>query len=224
MVKPIMSSAQARASGFKAIKTVRGKLISLDVVESKFKNEDAQGNLTPGNDQVELKLYPAEILEMDEGVPMMELTDNTFTYWYNYAPAGEAVPKSSSPWVKAFLKSAEALKLDVDKLMGTNITLTKKTIPLFTRRGKDAEGNKTKEDIVGEYLVLVADVGSVVDDPNKFKAYVIDKVVGKNAPAALKALATDDKTRNSEYIKAARVGKLAELLGLKVDKKGLLTK
>ena len=220
MAKPITSMAQARASGFKAIKTVRGKLIFMEVVNSRFKKEDG----TPSNDQVELRLSPAEILEMDEGTSMVELKDATFTCWYNYAPHGETIAAEASPWVRAFLKSAkEELKVeDVGTLVGTDITLTKKTVVLFPRKVRDAQGNQTSEDVVGEYLVLTKDAGSVVDDPAAFREYVTKKVVGKTPSAALRELAGDNKTRNSEYTVAARNGTLADELGLTLDKKGRL--
>jgi hypothetical protein len=98
-------SDEASKGSYQSIKKIRGILQPLKRVPSKFKNDEGE----PGNDQAEVTLLDAEILEMFEGEAAPELPDGKFTFWLNYAPPKAAKAHENTFYNRGFVMSAESL-------------------------------------------------------------------------------------------------------------------
>ncbi len=216
----IGSSKEATKGGFQAIKKVEGVLQPIKRVPSVFKESRFHKDKEP-NDQAEIKLTEALILEMEEGEPEPDLKDDTFTTWINYAAKGKEKPNVNTFFIKGFMKSGEILEAKLrgvkpedgilSNLYGTRVTLERKSIPLFKKPKED--NPEEKEDVMGTGYVFVDEEGggeSLIEHIKKL-------VLGMTPASAKRNLALDGQAkRHPEYKEALDAGTLDNLLGVKL--------
>ena len=222
MTEPIIgSSKEATRGGFQSIVEVEGILQEIKRVESKFTENRFNKDKGP-NDQAEITLEEATILAMEEGEPEPDLKDDKFVTWMNYAAKGKTKPNVNTFFVKAFMKSAEAVEAKrrgvkpeegiLSNLYGTRVVLRKASVLLFKKHpeGKPDES----EDVMGTgYIVVEGDEASV----EMLEAHVTTLVLGKTPASAKRALLLDARAKKHlEYREALDKGTLAQTLGIKL--------
>jgi hypothetical protein len=214
----ITKSGEATKGGFQAIKKVEGMLVAPKRVASKFTENRFNKDKEP-NDQAEVVLEDAVILEMDEGEPEPDLRDNKFTFWMNYAAKGKEKPMVNTFFVKGFMKSGELLDAKlrgvkpedgmISNLYGTRVTIERKTIPLFKK--PKADNPEEKEEVNGTGYVFVLEEGG----GENLNDHIKKLVVGMSTSAAKRNLALDGQAkRHPEFKEALDAGTLGGMIGV----------
>ena len=209
--------AKEGTGSFKDIKVVEGTFKSAIRVppNPKFaensKYKDKQGNPKIPNDQVEITLTDAVVVETESG-EIPDLKDSTYKFWINYAPKDKLEPNKSSFFVKGFMASAETLfktKGQEGKgfkdLIGEHVRLARQVVELY--KYKENKDDKDEKPFTAEGFVFVDAPTEDITD------YAIGKIVGKTLAAGLRELMIDPKTKKDDkLIAAARAGKLTDFL------------
>lgn len=201
----VESTKEAARGGFKNIKTVKGLVVKMDVVDP------------PEGWQSTKKLFKvwledAVILEYFEEGDEMELKDGKFEFSYTYAEAGKK-PSGIGTYMRCLVAPLEKAGKKPSQFIGQVTTFSK--IPVV--------GFKTKNKETGEEETVMYEdsFGVVLDDSQTKQAtndYIKKAVTGLNSKATLKFLLTDSRAKNfPEYKDALNTGKLGEMLGLKVE-------
>ena len=224
----------ASKGGFQAIKKVEGVLQPLKRVASRFESgygTNPDGTPKAANDQVEIVLEEAIILEMEEGEPIPELQEDRFTTWMTYAPPGKEKPSKNTFFVKGFcvvgteLAKARGLSHTIEggevvstwrDLVNTRICLEKREVFLFKRR-KEVGSEEFEEFWQTNYVPV--ECGEEASDLND---YVRGLIVGKNSVAAKRAVLLDSRAkRYPEYKEAIDAGTICDLVGVVLDEAGV---
>lgn len=198
--KLIEDPKDAGVSGFSAVKTVRGRLVSLTPEDSKFNK----------GQQVKGVLKEAEILELfPNAIGEVDLKDDTFTFWLNYTKEKGKPPHQASPYMRVWVASAKKeYSKNPSELIGEVVTITQSPQKL-----------KDKDDKVVEYKFwsFTKDTGE-----GDLKGYIQTLLVGKNATAASRALALDPRAKSRpELYVAHENGTLAKQFDLIIDADGI---
>lgn len=211
------------ASGgiYQDILKVEGVLQPLKRVPSRFDTQFESDK--PANDQVEIVLEEAEILEMAEGQEAPELKDDRFTTWLGYAPPGKEKPHKNTFFAKGFcayaVELAKARGIEnggLHDLVGSRICLERKEVFLFKRHKKDDPDEYEEFNITN--FVPVECPG----DEGSLDEYVVGLIVGKNKAAAKRAVLLDGRAKkHPQYKEAIDNDTIGDMIGVGVDKKGL---
>ena len=203
--------------GFAAIVKVRGVLLPPKRVPSRYKESLYK---TIPDDQLEITVEDAEILEMLGNQPAPELRDGKFTFWLNYAPPVQSPTKQTRNFfTRGFASSAQALwdkrepeaKKGWLDFVGQVVCLEKKPVLLMT---VPQENTEERKEVWQTNFIFVEDSDTA---PVDIDAYVRESLIGKNKATALRWLVMDAKVRrNPKYKEALNNDTLAELLELEV--------
>ncbi len=226
----ITKSAEASQGAFKSIIRIGGILESIKRIPPPA-GRKSDYKAAP-DDQAEITLKDAKVIEMVPGEPEPKLKDGRYTTWMDYAPKGQVKPTAQKWFVQFFVKSAQALDLkrqgkltkpfDVDKtpakevaegdlaaLMGTYIVLVRHE---YTYHMKDKETQQEKDVVKSEYIV---DLTEGTDDPADIKGYISALADGKAAPAVIRDLTMDSKSqRYPEFVEALKAGDIDKFCAL----------
>lgn len=208
------TSKEVSEGGFKAVKKVEGTLYSMERVDPP-PNSTGFGGKAP-NDQAKVVLTDAVILEMEPGEEAPELKDDTFTFYFGFAPKNKMYPHPNTFYVKGWIKSFEDAGTSPDAMMGQRIVVEKKEVVLF-KRPKADNPDEVVETTGKGYVFVPDDAGNAsgIDD------YVKNLITGLNAQAAIRIMLKDDRAKNSDYKELAKTPeKLAAALGLDINEKG----
>lgn len=214
-------SSEASKGGFQGILKLQGLLASVERKPSSF--ETSSFGTGPPKDQAEVVLEDTIILEMEEGEPEPDLTDDKFTFWMNYAAPGKPKAHQNTFFVKGFCASAEAVQKEMGNaeggykdFIGTVVTLERQRVFLFKRPSKEEEGED--EEFYSENFVF-ASGGD--ESPEDMDDHLRGLMVGKNQAATLRAVMMDVKGKRLGSAAEIRTmftdGSLAKRLGLERD-------
>ncbi len=118
---------EASKGGFSAIEKFRGKLVKIDRVPSKFKNDDG----SPAKDQAEVDYEDVTILRVAEGETEPELEEGKYRYWMPFAVPGKKA-HANSFWTKGFLESCKkAYGTTPDRVLLMYVTLERVGATLY---------------------------------------------------------------------------------------------
>jgi len=225
MTDLIDRSSEASKGGFQSILKLEGLLASVDRVEGNPEFADEKTGVI--KDQAKVTLEDVIILEMVEGEPEPDLTDDRFTFYMNYAPPGKDKAHQNTFYIKGFVKSGEELaKVRGTEggwrtLIGTRVVMERQTVICFTRKEKNEEtGEMEPKDFTGTNLVFVTDDAG--DTQAGIEDHVKKLIIGTKKPVALRAIMSDSRTkRDPQWREALNQNTLADKLGLKVNEAGV---
>lgn len=197
----VESSKEASKGGFQNIKTVRGLLTDISVVDPPATWKNATKQL------IQFSLSDAVILERFDPEDDFALKEGKLTFTYSYAEKGKK-PSGQGAYMKCLVKSAEALGKKPSDFIGKVTTFSKIPVEGFTNK-------ETNEKVIYENAY------SIIPDVSASAPATIEHikglVTGKNLKMALKELMMDDQAKQfPEYKESlqADAAKFAGSLGL----------
>ena len=222
----ILRSYEASHGGFRSIKSIEGILQPVKRVPAPATWEKRGDK--DNNDQVQIELEDAVIVEMEEGETEPDLQESKFKTWMGYAPPQQLKPSNASFFVRGFMKSGEKLaatrkglteeqlaampkeqRPTVAELYGTRVRLTRKEVKLFDQKKPD--GTKEAKTATNFVIEEASSGGGNIDDLAR------TLVLGKTIPAAKRELTLNPRTkRDNKYREALEAGTLAEMLGIQL--------
>lgn len=219
----ITDPSEASRGSYAAVRKVTGVLSWWKRVPSRFATNYRGG--TP-DDDIEIGIREAAILEMADGEPEPELDDGEFRFRYPYAAIGKTKPPAGRPFTKGLLESAKRLGISLTELNerpeGTQqITVEyQDVIPLGFKVTDDETGEQREATSKG--FVFVGEGGLPQEDMTE---WAVERIVGKNPNAALRACLLDNRVKHAtDVIDALRGGTISDLLPVKLDEEtGLYT-
>lgn len=202
----IESSKEAARGGFSNIKTVRGDVIDMGVV-------DPPETWTSRDKVFKVSLKNAVILERFDPDDDFELKNGEFSFTYTYAVEGKR-PTHVGPYMRCLVMPLEKIGKKPSQLIGAGpVTFSK--IPTeagFSAVDRNSNSKEKKPVIYTNYFVPVEPDGA---DNADTLVYIRSGVAGKNLKQALRWLIMDERAKNlPEFKDALNAGVLAEKLGL----------